>query len=163
MSGIIGGAGSKSGVIGENSPVMVGIFSPSTHSTSSSTGYIDVQLDLHDNLCANYTSYLTQSGVTLTIVKNGLYAVDLRVLNNTTTDCQLDLALVVTGYDTLRFRTFAPPHNDKWTTSSISSTLKLVTGNTILAASQNGAPGSINHHGGPNYTAMHITYLGTGK
>ena len=95
MSGLINSAGSKSGVILSDAgpPLFIGNFSPTVRSTAGA-GSSNVDLTTKQNLLPNYTDYLTQSGVTITIVKAGLYHIDMTVLaENNTTGTQLDLYL----------------------------------------------------------------------
>jgi hypothetical protein len=162
MSGIIGGAGSKSGVIGENSPKPIGIFSPVSHNTTSADGEQSIDLSKHENMLTNYTSYVTQSGSTLTVVKSGVYHIDLRTLSETDAVAQLNIILYVTGYSDLRTRIQLPSHT-QWNGITVSGTFQLVAGNTIVGAVNNGAVASIHHHHGAEWTAMTITYLGTGR
>ena len=164
MSGIVGGAGSKSGVIGGNSPKHIGIFSPTDHSSSGDNVNLAVDLAKIDNELPNYTSYLTQSGTTLTIVKAGLYYVSFKGLANTDeSGGDLNCYLAITGYGVQRQRNPSPSGSDKWTSGHVAGTFQLVAGNTIIGYLGNPVTHTLHHHHGEEWTSIDVTYLGTGK
>ena len=171
MSGILGEIGNKTGVILRDAgpPLFIGNFSPTSRSTSNSS-YVDVDLSLHHNLLANWNDYLTQSGVTITIVKAGLYHIDMTVLaENNTTGTQLDLYLKTSpdysatgGNDQINGRERVDSNG--WNHVHCTATWQLMAAATIIANFGNSAKnGSIgHHHEGPSWTRMAITYLGRG-
>jgi hypothetical protein len=138
--------------------VRVGNFSPVSHNTAGN-GWQDIDLSKHYMLTSEgYQNYLTQSGNTLTIVKPGLYHIDLHVLLETgANDAQTDVYLAVTGYPNVQQRLNAYAG---WNTIHVSGTFQLVTGNLIVATCQNAATNTYHHHEGPTWTGMHVTFLG---